>query len=114
MRWHGCFCGFCPEFGILYQMWNATFASFFQEMFPTRNRMTGFALSQNIALFLVAMLPSLFAFIVPPGSANVPLIIGGITMLISVISAVAAWTAKETSDVSTKSLDIERSSTGTE
>src|SRR5699024_61614 len=47
-------------FGVLYQIWNATFASFFQEIFPLRNRMTGFALSQNIALFLVAMLPSLF------------------------------------------------------
>lgn len=98
-------------FGILYQMWNATFASFFQEMFPTRNRMTGFAISQNIALFLVAMLPSLFAFIVPPGSHSVPLVIGGITLLFSVISAGAAWLSKETFSVSTKALDIEQQST---
>lgn len=92
-------------FGILYQMWNATFASFFQEMFPTRNRMAGFALSQNIALFLVAMLPSLFAFIAPPGSDSVPLVIGGITLGISVISAVAAWLSKETFQATTRSLD---------
>ena len=27
--------------GILFQMWNATFATFFQEQFPMRIRVTG-------------------------------------------------------------------------
>ncbi|HWT33849.1 MAG TPA: MFS transporter [Microbacterium sp.] len=82
--------------GVLFQLWNATFASFFQELFPTRVRVTGFAVSQNIALLLTAFLPSLFALAAPPGSTTVPFVIGGLTLLISLISAVAAWTAPET------------------
>ncbi|UKA59264.1 MFS transporter [Arthrobacter sp. FW306-2-2C-D06B] len=82
--------------GTLYQVWNATFASFFQELFPARTRVTGFAISQNIGLVITAFLPSIFTAIAPPGSANVPLIIGSICFGICVIGAVAAWSARET------------------
>ena len=58
--------------GVLYQMWNATFASFFQELFPTRTRVTGFAISQNIGLAITAFLPTVFAVIAPPGSTERP------------------------------------------
>jgi MFS family permease len=81
--------------GIMYQVWNATFASFFQELFPTRTRVTGFAISQNLGLMVIAFLPTVFALIAPPGS-NVPLIIGIITFGLTVISAIAAWSARET------------------
>ena len=56
--------------GVLYQMWNATFASYFQELFPTRTRVTGFAVSQNIGLAITAFLPTVFALIAPPGRAT--------------------------------------------
>jgi MFS family permease len=82
--------------GVLYQMWNATFASAFQEMFPTRTRVTGFAVSQNLGLLIAASMPTLFAVIAPPGSSNVPLIIGGISFGLTVVAAVAAWSARET------------------
>ena len=82
--------------GTLYQVWNATFASYFQELFPARTRVTGFAISQNIGLVITAFLPSIFAAIAPPGSANVPLIIGSICFGICIIGAVAAWSARET------------------
>ena len=82
--------------GVLYQMWNATFASFFQELFPTRTRVTGFAISQNIGLALTAFLPTIFAVIAPPGSGNVPLIIGGVSLALTIVSALAAWSARET------------------
>lgn len=82
--------------GTLYQVWNATFASFFQELFPSRTRVTGFAISQNIGLVLVAFLPSLFAAVAPPGSANVPFVIGSLCFGITIIGAIAAWTAPET------------------
>lgn len=82
--------------GTLYQVWNATFASFFQELFPSRTRVTGFAISQNIGLVLVAFLPSLFATVAPPGSANVPFVIGSLCFGITIIGAIAAWTAPET------------------
>ena len=82
--------------GVFYQVWNATFASFFQELFPTRTRVTGFAISQNIGLAIVAFLPTIFAVVAPPGSTNVPLIIGGLCLGITVVGAVAAWSAPET------------------
>jgi len=82
--------------GIVYQAWNATYACFFQEMFPTRTRVTGFAISQNVSLAVVAFLPTVFAIVAPPGTANVPLIIGGVCLGITVISAIAAWSSRET------------------
>ncbi|HSU71489.1 MAG TPA: MFS transporter [Micrococcaceae bacterium] len=93
-------------FGVLYQMWNASFASFFQELFPTRTRVTGFAVSQNIALLLTAFLPSIFTLIAPPGSSIVPLAIGGLTLLLSIVSALAAWFSKETAKLSLDQLGV--------
>ena len=87
------------SWGILYQVWNATFASYFQELFPTRTRVTGFAISQNIGLALVAFLPSIFAAVAPPGSSNVPLVIGSLCLIITAIGAVAAYLSPETSRV---------------
>lgn len=92
-------------FGILYQMWNATFASYFQELFPTRTRVTGFAVSQNIALFLTGFLPTIFTAIAPPGSPAVPLIIGAATLVLSLVSAAAAWRSRETARMSLDALD---------
>lgn len=82
--------------GVFYQMWNATFASAFQEMFPTRTRVTGFAISQNIGLLISAFLPTVFAVIAPPGSSNVPLTIGSISFGLTVVAAIGAWSARET------------------
>ncbi|MDN4613215.1 MFS transporter [Leifsonia sp. F6_8S_P_1B] len=92
-------------FGVLYQMWNATFASYFQELFPTRTRVTGFAVSQNIALFLTGFLPSIFTAIAPPGSSSVPLIIGTATLVLSLVSAAAAWRSRETAKLGLDALD---------
>ncbi|WP_113717622.1 MFS transporter [Arthrobacter dokdonensis] len=93
-------------FGVLYQMWNASFSSFFQELFPTHTRVTGFAVSQNIALLLVAFLPSIFTLIAPPGSTLVPLVIGGLTLVLSVISALAAWFSRETAKLGMNELGV--------
>ena len=82
--------------GVLYQMWNATFASYFQELFPTRTRVTGFAVSQNVGLAITAFLPAVFAIVAPPGSTNVPLVIGGLSFALTVIGALAAWSGQET------------------
>jgi MFS family permease len=91
--------------GVLYQMWNATFASFFQELFPTRTRVTGFAVSQNVGLLIVAFLPTIFTLVAPPGSANVPLLIGGLTFVLAAISAIAAWATRETSKLDLEALE---------
>jgi MFS family permease len=81
--------------GIVYQGYNAVFPSFYQELFPTRVRVTAFAVSQNIGTLITAFLPFLYAEIAPPGS-NVPVIVGSVTFVIGIIAAIAAFTARET------------------
>ena len=82
--------------GLLFQMWNATFATFFQEQFPMRIRVTGFAFSQNVGLMLASFFPTIFTAIAPPGSHDVPLVIGMTTFAITVVAAVATMLTRET------------------
>jgi hypothetical protein len=81
--------------GIVYQGYNAVFPSFYQELFPTRTRVTGFAVSQNIGTLITAFLPAIYAA-VAPGDSNVPLIVGSFTFGIGIIAAIAAFSARET------------------
>ncbi|MFF3491868.1 MFS transporter [Streptomyces sp. NPDC002795] len=84
------------SWGIAYQCWNATFACFFQELFPAARRVTGFALAQNIGLAIVAFLPTIFTLVAPPGSSNVPLVIGTLCLAITVVASIATWKSPET------------------
>jgi MFS family permease len=82
-------------FGLLamsafFQMWNATFATAYQEQFPTRLRVTGFAVSQNVGLMIAAFAPAIFTMMAPPGTNNIPLVIGATTLIVTVIAAGAA------------------------
>jgi MFS family permease len=81
--------------GIVYQGYNAVFPSFYQELFPTKTRVTGFAVSQNIGTLITAFLPAIYAEVAPSGS-NVPLIVGSWTFGIGIIAAIAAFSARET------------------
>jgi MFS family permease len=81
--------------GVVYQGYNAVFPAFYQELFPTRTRVTAFAVSQNLGTLITAFLPTVYA-IVAPGGSNVPLIVGSITFGIGIIAAAAAWSARET------------------
>ena len=82
--------------GLFFQMWNATFATFFQEQFPMRIRVTGFAVSQNVGLMIASFFPSVFTAIAPPGSSNVPIVIGMTTFGICVVAAVATLLSPDT------------------
>jgi MFS family permease len=82
--------------GVVYQGYNAIFPSFYPELFQTRSRVSGMAIAQNTGTFLTALLPAAFAAIAPPGSADIPLTIGAITLTITAVAAVAALTARET------------------
>jgi MFS family permease len=82
--------------GVVYQGYNAIFPSFYPELFPTRTRVTAMAIAQNIGTTITALLPALFATVAPPGSTNIPLTIGAITFFVTIIAAVAAWSARET------------------
>jgi hypothetical protein len=54
------------------------------------------AVSQNIGTMVTAFLPALFATVAPPGSSNVPVVVGSITLLTTVIAAITAYSARET------------------
>jgi MFS family permease len=82
--------------GVVYQGYNAVFPSFYPELFPTRARVSGMAIAQNIGTMLTALLPALFASVAPPGSMSVPTTIGAIAFTITAISAIAAFSARET------------------
>jgi len=82
--------------GVVYQGYNAVFPSFYPEMFPTRTRVSGMAISQNLGTAVTALLPALFVTVAPPGATNIPVTIGTITLAITVVAAISAWTARET------------------
>jgi MFS family permease len=82
--------------GVVYQGYNAVFPSFFPELFPTRTRVTAMAVSQNIGTTVTALLPALFAAVAPPGSTNIPLTVGAITLAVTIVAAVGAYSARET------------------
>jgi Na+/melibiose symporter-like transporter len=82
--------------GVLYQGYNAVFPAFYPELFRTSYRVSAMAIGQNIGTALSAFLPALFAAMAPPGSANIPLKIGGITLGVAIIACLAAYTARET------------------
>jgi MFS family permease len=82
--------------GVVYQGYNAVFPSFYPELFPTRTRVSAMAISQNLGTLVTALLPAVFAAVAPPGSQNIPMKIGAITFGITVIAALAAYSARET------------------
>jgi MFS family permease len=82
--------------GVVYQGYNAVFPSFYPELFPTRTRVSAMAISQNLGTLVTAMLPALFTWVAPPGADDIPLTIGAITLVITVIAALAALSARET------------------
>jgi MFS family permease len=82
--------------GVVYQGYNAIFPSFYPELFPTRTRVTAMAIAQNVGTLITALLPALFATVAPPGSTGIPVTVGAIAFGVTVISALAAFTARET------------------
>jgi len=82
--------------GVVYQGYNAVFPAFYPEMFPTRTRVSGMAISQNLGTAVTALLPAMFVAVAPPGASNIPFTIGSITLVVTIIAAIAAWTARET------------------
>jgi MFS family permease len=82
--------------GVAYQGYNAIFPSLFPELFRTRVRVTGMAIGQNIGTAMTAFLPAIFVSVAPPGSENIPLKIGSLTLGICLIAVIAALTTRET------------------
>ena len=114
--------------GIVYQGYNAVFPSFYPEQFPTKTRVSGFAVSQNIGTLITAFLPAIYAVLAPPtpgacveskkfmpdivlpsgdtcraaadaGEARVIMVVGTFTIVFAVIAAIAAFFSRETSRI---------------
>jgi Na+/melibiose symporter-like transporter len=82
--------------GIVYQGYNAVFPSFYPELFPTRTRVSAMAISQNLGTLVTAMLPAVFAAVAPPGASNIPTTVGTLALIVCVVAALAALSARET------------------
>ena len=82
--------------GVVYQGYNAIYPSFYPELFQTRVRVTAMAIAQNTGTTLTAALPAIFALIAPPGSANIPWIVGSFAFAVTVVAALAALSTRET------------------
>lgn len=54
------------------------------------------AIAQNLGTFLTAMLPALFTLVAPPGTNNVPMVIGTLIFAVTCMAALAAYLAPET------------------
>jgi MFS family permease len=111
--------------GCVYQGYNAVFPAFYQELFPTRTRVTAFAVSQNIGTLITAFLPTIYAALAGPApgacvvnkkfapdvvlpsgqtcrqtadaiESEVVWTVGSITFALAIIAAIAAFSARET------------------
>jgi MFS family permease len=110
--------------GVVYQGYNAVFPSFFQELFPTKTRVTAFAVSQNLGTLVTAFLPAIYAALVGPTptacvvdkkfapdvtvdgetcraladsiESSVIITVGSITLALAIVAAIAAFSARET------------------
>jgi MFS family permease len=114
--------------GVVYQGYNAVFPSFYPELFPTKTRVTGFAVAQNIGTMITAFLPLIYAVLAPtaPGDCveekkfmpdtllpsgetcraaaeaaetRVIWVVGSITFGLAIVAAAAAFSARETSRI---------------
>ena len=52
--------------GVVYQGYNAVFPAFYQELFPTKTRVTAFAIAQNAGTLVTAFLPAIYAALAGP------------------------------------------------
>jgi hypothetical protein len=121
--------------GVVYQGYNAVFPAFYQELFPTKTRVTAFAVSQNIGTLITAFLPAIYATLVGPTPSacvvdkkfapdvvlpsgetcraaadaiegNVVWTVGGITMALAIIAAISCYSAPETFRVHLNDLGV--------
>ncbi len=82
--------------GTVYQGQNAVYPAFYPEQFPTKTRVTGMAIGHNLGTAGSSAMAFVFPLLAPPGSGNVPLVVGGVTFLICCIAFLGAYLSPET------------------
>ncbi len=84
--------------GVVYSAANGVWPAFYGEMFSTRVRLSGMAIGTQIGFALGGFAPAISAAVMGPGP-NGWMPVAAFTTVAAVVSALAAWSARETSDV---------------
>jgi MFS family permease len=121
--------------GTVYQGYNAVFPAFYPELFPTKTRVSAFAVSQNLGTLITAFLPAIYAVLAPTApsacvdhkafladkvlpsgetcraaadaaDSRVIMVVGTITLVLAVIAAISAFSARETSRIHMNDLGL--------
>ena len=92
--------------GTVYQGQNAVYPAFYPEQFPTRTRVTGMAIAHNMGTAISSAMAFVLAWVAPPGTQNVWLVVGAITMGICIISFFGAYFSPETSRFRSEDLGV--------
>lgn len=82
--------------GAVYQGYNAVFPAFYPELFPTKTRVSSMAIAQNLGTVASSAMVLVFPIVAPPGSSNVVITVGTLTLALCVIASIAAWRSPET------------------
>ena len=82
--------------GAVYQGYNAVFPAFYPELFPTKTRVSSMAIAQNLGTVASSAMVLVFPIVAPPGSTNVVITVGTLTLALCVIASIAAWKSPET------------------
>lgn len=104
-NWIGIFVGGILMSGAMYSAANAVWPSFYSEMFPTRVRATGLALGTQIGFALSGGFVPVIATLLSGEQQTGWLLPALFAMVICVVAAGAALTAKETNAVTLAELD---------
>ena len=84
--------------GVVYSAANGVWPAFYGEMFSTRVRLSGMAIGTQIGFALGGFAPAISAALMAPGP-NGWMPVAAFTTAAAVVSALSAWTARETCDV---------------
>lgn len=82
--------------GCLYQGYNAVFPAYYPEQFPTKTRVSGMAIAQNMGTMVSSAMAFVFAAVAPPGSQNVWLVVGALTFGMCIVAFLGVLFSKET------------------
>ena len=82
--------------GAVYQGYNAVFPAFYPELFPTKTRVSSMAIAQNLGTVASSAMVLVFPIVAPPGSTNVVMTVGTLTLVLCVVASIAAWKSPET------------------
>jgi len=99
--------------GVIYQGFNAVYPAYYPELFRADVRVSAVAISNNIGVPAASLLAMVFVMVAPPGAEHIPLTIGGLAFFVTLLSAAAVFTGRETYRMPMQDLDTPLPQAGT-